>query len=104
MRPDAVATTGTEEFLGELCWRVRLHKAKQSGDIEKQDAFFSKNSGLLIGNRKGSAVVSYDDWKPLGTLILYRKIRITSPDESLVMYIEEIELNNVPESLFAIPF
>ena len=98
---------GTEEFDGELCWKVQIEKVNEKGQI----AFFSTQTHRPKGRRTVERTnkedvtvdVFFRDWERTDDLLLFHTIVFSRDNTTIILKLDSIVLNKAREDLFVLP-
>ena len=104
----SMTTTGDTTINGEKAYKVKMvHKTS----LRESVSYFSTTSGLLLGgvstteSQMGVVEVrqTMSEYKKFGALMIPTAIEMHQGPQTLMMKIQNVEINGAPESAFAVP-
>ncbi len=98
---------GTEQFEGELCWKVQIEKENEKAQL----AFFSTQTHRPKGRRTVERTnkedvtvdVFFRDWKRTDDLLIFHTIVFSRDNTTITLKLDSIVLNKAREDLFILP-
>lgn len=107
-RFESMTTTGDTTISGEKAYKVKMvHKTSQ----RESHSYFSATSGLLIGSvsttetQMGKTEVrqTMSAYKKFGPLMVPTAVEMQQGPQTLMLKVQNVEINGAPESAFAVP-
>ena len=103
-----LVTEARVDFAGEAAYRVRIVR-RDSG--RESWRYFSVESGLLIGSEMVTlsdlgevrTTLAYRDFRPHGGVLFPMRIETMAGANRMVLTVREKQLNQVPDTVFAVP-
>lgn len=104
----SMETVGDTTISGEKAYAVKMVR---KGSLKESMTYFSASSGLLLGGSSKSVSQmgemqinqTVKDYKKFGNLLMPTLIEQVMGPQSILMTINSVSFNSVPDSMFAVP-